>query len=70
MTASALIRHGPEHATLLLDGLAAWMDRKGFHSLDELRGLLAVPPGADQTAYERAGYVTALQAANTGDYVT
>ena len=65
MTASALLRHGPEHAAVLLDGLAAWMARKGFASVDELRGLLAVPPDADQAGYERAGYVRALQAANT-----
>ncbi len=68
MTASALIRHEPEHAAVLLDGLSAWMARKGFRSLGELRGLLAVPTGADQAAYERAGYVTALQAANAGAY--
>ena len=43
MTASALLRHGPEYATVLLDGLSAWMDRKGFASLDEPRGLLAAP---------------------------
>ena len=30
MTASALLRHGPEHATVLLDGLSAWMARKGL----------------------------------------
>lgn len=64
MTASALIRHGPEHAAVLLEGLEDWMGRKGFKTVDELRGLLAVPPGADQTAYERAGYVTALREAN------
>ncbi len=64
MTASALIRHGPEHATVLLEGLEDWMGRKGFKTVDELRGLLAVPPGADQTAYERAGYVSALREAN------
>ena len=64
MTASALLRHGPEHATVLLDGLTDWMRRKGFTAVDELRGLLAVPPGADQAAYERAGYVSALRAAN------
>ncbi len=64
MTASALLRHGPEHATVLLDGLTDWMGRKGFTAVDELRGLLAVPPGADQAAYERAGYVSALREAN------
>ena len=68
MTASALLRHGPEYATLLLDGLSVWMDRKRFQSVDELRGMLSVPPGADAAAYERAGYVTGLRAANVRAY--
>jgi dihydroorotate dehydrogenase (fumarate) len=68
MSASALLRHGPEHASVLLDGLSAWMSRKGFHALDELRGMLSVPPDIDETAYERAGYVSALRAANAGKY--
>ncbi len=68
MTASALLRHGDEHATVLLDGLAEWMTRKGFATVDELRGLLAVPPAEDETAFERAGYVDALRAANEGIY--
>jgi len=65
MTASALLRHGPEHAAVLLDGLSEWMVRKGYTSIGELRGILAVPADADQAAYERAGYVRALQAANS-----
>jgi dihydroorotate dehydrogenase (fumarate) len=68
MTASALLRHGPEHASVLLDGLAEWMTRKGFDRVDDFRGLLAVPPDEDETAYERAGYVDALRAANDGIY--
>jgi dihydroorotate dehydrogenase (fumarate) len=65
MTASALLRHGPEHAAVLLDGLSEWMVRKGYTSIGELRGILAVPADADQAAYERAGYVRALRAANS-----
>jgi dihydroorotate dehydrogenase (fumarate) len=68
MTASALLRHGPEHATVLLDGLSTWMARKGFQSVDELRGMLAVPLGTDEDAYQRAGYVTGLRAANVRAY--
>ena len=68
MTASALLRHGPEHATVLLDGLSAWMARKGFKGVDELRGMLSVPPDADAAGYERAGYVTELRAANVLAY--
>ncbi len=68
MTASALLRHGPEYARVLLDGLTSWMGRKGLHSVDELRGMLSVPVDADRSAYERAGYVSAIRDANRGAY--
>jgi dihydroorotate dehydrogenase (fumarate) len=68
MTASALLRHGPEYATVLLDGLRDWMRRKGFRSLQDFRGLLAVPGDTEGTVYERAGYVTALRDANESAY--
>ncbi len=63
-----MLRHGPGYATVLLDGLSTWMARKGFNAVDELRGMLSVPPAADPAAYERAGYVTAMRAANVGVY--
>jgi dihydroorotate dehydrogenase (fumarate) len=63
MTTSSLLRHGPGHATVLLEGLTAWMTRKGYRSVDDLRGLLAVQAGADGTAYERAGYLRAIEEA-------
>ena len=66
MTASALLRHGPQYASVLLDGLSAWMERKGFGVVDELRGMLSVPLGTDEAEYERAGYLTGLLAANVG----
>ncbi|HXY45047.1 MAG TPA: dihydroorotate dehydrogenase-like protein [Acidimicrobiales bacterium] len=68
MTTSSLLRHGPGHAVTLLEGLSAWMARKGFNTVGELRGKLAVPPGGNETARERAGYVTALRAANARPY--
>lgn len=68
MTTSALLRHGPEHAAVLLSGVAEWMSRKGFTTVDEMRGLLAVPVGADQAAHERGGYVRAMEQANRGVY--
>ncbi|HTP21798.1 MAG TPA: dihydroorotate dehydrogenase-like protein [Solirubrobacteraceae bacterium] len=68
MTTSALLRHGPSYATDLLDGLRRWMASKGFHTVDDVRGLLAVPRDADAAAYERSSYVTAMRAANAGAY--
>jgi dihydroorotate dehydrogenase (fumarate) len=67
MTASALIRHGPAHAGVLIAGLSDWMTRKGFDGLADARGLLSVPPGTDGAAYGRAGYFTSMQTANHGD---
>lgn len=64
MSASALLRHGPGHARVLLEGLTAWMARKGFATLGEVRAKLAVPPEIDEAAAERAGYFVALRAAN------
>jgi dihydroorotate dehydrogenase (fumarate) len=66
MTASALLRHGPGHAGVLLDGLSGWMARKGFACVADVHGLLAIPAGTDKAAWERAAYVGALQAANRG----
>ena len=68
MTASALLRHGPEHAAVLLDGLSEWMERKGFAAVDDVRGMLSVPADADEDAHERASYVGALRNANSSAY--
>jgi dihydroorotate dehydrogenase (fumarate) len=67
MTTSALLRHGPEHTAELLDGLTAWMTRKGFHTLNDLRGKLALPADHGEAARERASYVDTLLAADRGD---
>jgi len=66
MTTSALLRHGPDHATALLGGLTAWMTRKGFRALDDLRGKLALPADHGEAARERASYVDTLLAADRG----
>ena len=59
MTTSALLRHGPGYAGELLEGLVAWMRRKGFSDLSQLRGLLAGPAGGSP-ASGRALYLGAL----------
>jgi dihydroorotate dehydrogenase (fumarate) len=61
--ASALLRNGIPYAALLLDGLDAWGDERGFRSVDEFRGRLAVPWNVDPEEYTREGYMAALQTA-------
>ncbi|MBS2964266.1 dihydroorotate dehydrogenase-like protein [Actinocrinis puniceicyclus] len=76
MTTSALLRHGPEHIGTLLDGLSAWMGRKGFTGLVQVRGMLADAAagiGAQDVAgrgvvpeeQQRAAYLNALQKATS-----
>jgi dihydroorotate dehydrogenase (fumarate) len=69
-SASALLRHGPEYAGVLLQGLCNWMNRKGCQALDEVRGLLAAPDAEGWAARERADYVWAVREANSGVYDT
>jgi dihydroorotate dehydrogenase (fumarate) len=63
MTTSSLLRHGPAHVTVLLDGLRAWMKRKGFSSTDEIRGMFAAAANASQPDFGRAGYLSAIERA-------
>ncbi len=63
MTTSSLLRHGPAHAGVLLDGLTAWMERKGFSSTEEIRGMLAAATSAAGPGYGRSGYLSAIERA-------
>jgi dihydroorotate dehydrogenase (fumarate) len=58
MTTSALLRHGPGYATELLDGLVAWLGRKGFASAAEARGLMSGQVGLPVPG--RSGYLSAI----------
>lgn len=58
MTTSALLRHGPGYAADLLDGLVAWLGRKGFGSVSQARGLLAAQSGHHDPG--RGGYLSAV----------
>lgn len=69
MTTSSLLRHGPSHVRVLLDGLEDWMGRKGFSSLGAVRGLLAATPEGEPT-YGRTGYLSAVEQANHADELT
>jgi dihydroorotate dehydrogenase (fumarate) len=60
MMTSALLRHGPEHLSLVEAGLREWMLKHGYASVDELRGSMSQRAVSDPAAYERANYVRTL----------
>jgi dihydroorotate dehydrogenase (fumarate) len=57
---SALLRHGPEHLTVLIDGLIAWMEQQEFEDLDLVRGRVSQMAVADPAGFERTQYVNVL----------
>jgi dihydroorotate dehydrogenase (fumarate) len=61
--ASAFLRNGIHYASSLLDGLDQWGDERGFGSVEDIRGRLAVPWHVDAEEYTREGYVAALETA-------
>jgi dihydroorotate dehydrogenase (fumarate) len=60
MTASSLLRHGPKHIGVLLDGLEQWMESRGFDAVGRFRGLMAAAYLRDREALVRAQYIHIL----------
>jgi dihydroorotate dehydrogenase (fumarate) len=60
MTTSSLLRHGPEHAGVLLAELTTWLQDRGYASVDELRGAVSQETVRDPATFERAHYLDTL----------
>ncbi len=60
MTASALLRHGPGHLTVLRDGLARWLEERDYTSVEQAKGSLSQRSSPDPGAFERANYMRTL----------
>jgi len=57
---SAALRHGPQHFSVLRDGLEHWMDRHQIAQLADMRGRVSLKHVADATASERGHYIRTL----------
>jgi dihydroorotate dehydrogenase (fumarate) len=60
MMASALLRHGPGHLSLVRDGLIGWLQARGYASVAQARGSLSQAAVDDPAAFERANYMRSL----------
>jgi len=56
MTASALLRGGPQVAAQMREGLLAWMEEHGYASVAQLRGSMSMAKVPNPVAYARANY--------------
>ncbi|MEZ5071761.1 MAG: dihydroorotate dehydrogenase-like protein [Bacteroidales bacterium] len=57
---STFYHNGVGHATQMLGELEAWMDRKGYATLDEFKGKLSSNSINDPFVYKRAQYIDML----------
>ena len=60
MTA-ALLQHGPEYLTTVLDGITQWMQDNEYESVEQLKGSVSQVHATQPVAYERANYMSLLQ---------
>jgi dihydroorotate dehydrogenase (fumarate) len=60
-TASALLRHGPEHMKALLEGVELWLASRDLDSLERVRGVMSQRKVADPNALVRGNYIKVLQ---------
>ena len=57
---SAVYRHGPEHISQILENLEAWMEHKGFNSVNDFKGNMSYSKTKDKYQYTRSQYVDIL----------
>ncbi len=60
MTASALLKHGIEHLSVIKRDLLLWMEKHEYESIRQMRGSLSQRSSANPEAFERANYVKVL----------
>ncbi|HET7270582.1 MAG TPA: dihydroorotate dehydrogenase-like protein [Rubrobacter sp.] len=65
MTTSSLLRHGPSHIETLVNDMTAWMERRGYESIRQMKGSMSQMKVEDPTAFERANYIKVLESYKT-----
>jgi dihydroorotate dehydrogenase (fumarate) len=58
---SALLKNGPQHLKVLIDGLRTWMEENEYESIEQMKGNMSLIRCPDPSAYERANYLKVLQ---------
>ena len=66
MTTSALLRHGPAHMRVLVDGLRRLLAARDIERLEDVRGRMSRSRLPEPAALERANYIHILQSYRAG----
>lgn len=60
MMASALLRNGPRHASVVLADLTRWMEEHEYQSIRQMQGSMCHRSVPNPTAFERINYIRTL----------
>ncbi|MBN1783202.1 dihydroorotate dehydrogenase-like protein [bacterium] len=60
MMTSAVLKHGIPYIGDILSGVEAWMEKKGYSSVQDMRGILSMKKIAEPAAYVRSNYMKVL----------
>jgi len=60
MMTSALLHHGPEYLTTVLDGVRSWLDEHEYASVEQAKGSLSEETAPDPEAFSRSNYMETL----------
>ena len=61
MSTSALLQQGPPFLSRLVADVTGWMEKKGYASVDQLRGSMSQKAIPDSTAFVRGNYIKILE---------
>ncbi|MCU7872583.1 MAG: dihydroorotate dehydrogenase-like protein [Candidatus Thiodiazotropha sp. (ex Lucinoma borealis)] len=63
---SLLLEQGPQAIASIITGIEAWMEEKGFETVEEFRGRVSQISVTDPTEFERVNYVNILDSFSIG----
>jgi dihydroorotate dehydrogenase (fumarate) len=61
MSTSALLQQGPPWLSRLIEDLIDWMEKKGYESVDQLRGSMSQKSLPESMAFVRGNYIRILE---------
>jgi dihydroorotate dehydrogenase (fumarate) len=61
MSTSAVLHEGPPFFRRVLREMTEWMEKKGYRSIDQMRGSMSYDSVMDSTAFVRANYIRMLE---------
>jgi dihydroorotate dehydrogenase (fumarate) len=61
MSTSALLQQGPAFLSRLVSDVTGWMEKRGYASVDQLRGSMSQKSIPDSTAFVRGNYIKIIE---------